>query len=125
MALARRRLLSPEKFDDRHLLVRKQDDDIEGINKMGLLIGFRLSYGPTGASLVMLSCHTGSSPHQYLLELRLARARNLLEETSLSVKEVAQNAGFEDEHYFCRFFKQKTGRTPGQWRSRLKARRSP
>lgn len=28
-----------EKFDGRHLLVRKQDDDIEGINKKGLLIG--------------------------------------------------------------------------------------
>jgi AraC-like DNA-binding protein len=69
--------------------------------------------------------HTGSSPHQYLLELRLARARNLLEETSLTVKEIAQNAGFEDEHYFSRFFKQKTGRSPGQWRSRLKARISP
>jgi AraC-like DNA-binding protein len=68
--------------------------------------------------------HTGSSPHRYLLELRLARARNLLEETSLNIKEIAQHAGFEDEHYFCRFFKQKTGCTPGQWRSRLKAKRS-
>lgn len=67
--------------------------------------------------------HTGSSPHQYLLELRLARARNLLEQTTFSVKEIAQQAGFEDEHYFCRFFKLKTGATPGQWRSRLLAKR--
>jgi AraC-like DNA-binding protein len=69
--------------------------------------------------------HTGCSPHKYLMELRLARARNLLEETSLNVKEVAQHAGFEDQHYFCRFFKEKTGRTPSQWRSKLKARLSP
>ena len=62
--------------------------------------------------------HTGSSPHQYLLELRLVRARNLLTQTPLSVKEVSQRAGFEDEHYFCRFFKLKTGMTPVQWRSR-------
>ncbi|HTI98079.1 MAG TPA: AraC family transcriptional regulator [Dongiaceae bacterium] len=67
--------------------------------------------------------HTGSSPHQYLLELRLARARNLLEQTSCSIKEIAQQAGFEDEHYFCRFFKQKTGVTPGQWRAQLQAKR--
>ena len=67
--------------------------------------------------------HTGSSPHQYLLELRLARARNLLEQTACSVKEVAQQAGFEDEHYFCRFFKLKMGTTPGQWRVRLETRR--
>jgi transcriptional regulator GlxA family with amidase domain len=63
--------------------------------------------------------HTGSSPHQYLLELRLVRARNLLAQTGLSVKEVAKQAGFDDEHYFCRFFKMKTGSTPGQWRSRF------
>jgi len=34
------------------------------------------------------------------------------------VKEIAQQTGFEDEHYFCRFFKMKTGLTPGKWRSR-------
>ena len=62
--------------------------------------------------------HTGTSPHQYLLELRLARARNLLTQTPLSVKEIAQQTGFEDEHYFSRFFKMKTGHTPGHWRLR-------
>jgi AraC-like DNA-binding protein len=67
--------------------------------------------------------HTGSSPHQYLLELRLARARNLLTQTTHSIKEIAQQAGFDDEHYFCRFFKMKTGSTPGQWRTRSLPRR--
>jgi len=54
--------------------------------------------------------------------LRLVRARNLLMQTSQSIKEIAQQAGFDDEHYFCRFFKLKTGLTPGQWRSRSLAR---
>ena len=66
--------------------------------------------------------HTGSSPHQYLLELRLVRARNLLTQTAQSVKEIAQRTGFGDEHYFCRFFKLKLGLTPGQWRSRSQAK---
>jgi transcriptional regulator GlxA family with amidase domain len=61
--------------------------------------------------------HTGSSPHQYLLELRLARARNLLSGTSITVKEAATQSGFEDEHYFCRIFKERIGSTPSQWRS--------
>jgi AraC-like DNA-binding protein len=64
--------------------------------------------------------HTGSSPHQYLLELRLMRARNLLAQTAQSVKEIAQQTGFEDEHYFCRYFKMKAGMTPGQWRARAR-----
>ena len=67
--------------------------------------------------------HTGASPHQYLLELRQVRARNLLSQTMLSVKEIAQQAGFGDERYFCRFFKMKTGLTPGQWRSRSRSKR--
>ena len=62
--------------------------------------------------------HTGSSPHQYLLELRLARARNLLSETSLAVKEAARQTGFQDEHYFSRMFRERIGMTPTQWRAR-------
>ncbi len=62
--------------------------------------------------------HTGLSPHQYLLELRLIRARHLLSHNTLPVKQVAREAGFEDEHYFCRLFRRKTGVTPTEWRSR-------
>jgi AraC-like DNA-binding protein len=62
--------------------------------------------------------HTGLSPHQYLLEFRLVRARNLLTETQYSVKEIATLTGFEDEHYFSRLFRQKLNLTPSQWRNR-------
>ena len=66
----------------------------------------------------MFATHTGLGPHQYLLELRLVRARNLLAETEFSVKEIAMQTGFEDEHYFSRLFQQKLNVTPSQWRSR-------
>ncbi|HEV2319342.1 MAG TPA: AraC family transcriptional regulator [Verrucomicrobiae bacterium] len=62
--------------------------------------------------------HTGLSPHQYLLELRLVRARSLLSETELPVKEIALQTGFEDELYFSRLFRQKLNLTPSQWRKR-------
>jgi len=62
--------------------------------------------------------HTGLSPHQYLLEFRLVRARSLLAETELSVKEIAMQTGFEDEFYFSRLFRQKLNQTPSQWRGR-------
>jgi transcriptional regulator GlxA family with amidase domain len=62
--------------------------------------------------------HTGLSPHQYRLHLRLDRARNLLTQTRLSVKEVAAKAGFDDEHYFSRLFRRKIGFTPSEWRAR-------
>jgi transcriptional regulator GlxA family with amidase domain len=62
--------------------------------------------------------HTGLSPHQYLLEWRLVRARNLLADTELSIKEIAAQTGFKDEHYFSRFFRQKLNHSPSAWRER-------
>jgi len=64
------------------------------------------------------TAHTGLSPHQYLLELRLVHARNLLAETDLPIKEIATQTGFEDELYFSRLFRQKLSLTPSQWRNR-------
>ena len=62
--------------------------------------------------------HTGLSPHQYLVELRLIRARSLLAETELSIKEIAAQTGFQDGLYFSRLFRHKLNLTPSQWRSR-------
>lgn len=62
--------------------------------------------------------HSGLAPHQYLLEMRLVRARNLLGGTPLTVKEIAMQTGFQDEHYFSRLFRQKLNVTPSQWRNR-------
>ena len=62
--------------------------------------------------------HTGVGPHQYRLHLKLSHARDLLLNTKLSVKEIAFQSGFEEEQYFCRFFKKTMGRTPSSYRKR-------
>ncbi len=62
------------------------------------------------------SLHTGLSPHKYLQEIRLARARTLLSQSTLSIKEIAVRIGFEDTHYFCRTFHQKVGMVPTAFR---------
>lgn len=62
--------------------------------------------------------HTGSSPHQYRLRLKMSLARDLLLNTRLSVKEIAFRSGFEEEQYFCRFFRKTMGRTPSSFRDR-------
>lgn len=62
--------------------------------------------------------HTGLSPHQYLLDIRLAHARELLAGTSLAAKEIAVKVGFEDPHYFSRLFHRRVGLTPLAWRER-------
>ena len=67
--------------------------------------------------------HSGLTPHQYLLELRIIRARELLTGTNLSVKEIAMQTGFEDEHYFSRLFRNKLNLTPSQWRDHSRRHR--
>ena len=55
----------------------------------------------------------GRAPHQYLLALRLERARRLLETTETSLSDIAQRAGFADQAHFTRLFKRAFGTTPG------------
>ena len=62
----------------------------------------------------------GTSPMAYLNELRMQRARELLDLTGRSVKEVAGEVGFEDPLYFSRAFKAITGQSPSAYRTTQK-----
>ena len=61
--------------------------------------------------------HCGTTPHRFLLDTRLARARELLRDTTLSVKEIAARCGFPDAPSFGRAFRNRAGVSPGAWRS--------
>ncbi|MBK1875442.1 helix-turn-helix domain-containing protein [Pelagicoccus mobilis] len=60
--------------------------------------------------------HTGLSPNQYLLELRIRKAQSLLTNTTLSVQRISEETGFESSFYFSRFFKQRMGLSPLNYR---------
>jgi AraC-like DNA-binding protein len=57
----------------------------------------------------------GLTPHQYLLQVRISKAKEMLESQNLSVKEISAAVGFLDELYFSRLFKKKTGVAPSRW----------
>ncbi len=61
---------------------------------------------------------TGLAPHQYRLQAKLNRAKQLLLHTTLSVKEAAVAAGFDDPLYFSRLFRKTTGISPSHWRGK-------
>lgn len=48
--------------------------------------------------------HTGRTPARYLRELRLERARTLVEDSMLSIKEIMAKVGFNDPSHFARDF---------------------
>ncbi len=52
---------------------------------------------------------TGFPPNEYLIRLRLDQAKNMLENTSLSIHTIGEMSGFRDEAYFSRLFRQRTG----------------
>ncbi len=64
----------------------------------------------------MFKNYTGLSPRQYCIQLKIMRAKELLASTNLSVKEISYELGFESIHYFSRMFKQKTGKSPTEFR---------
>ncbi len=59
---------------------------------------------------------TGVSLHTFVTELRVRRAKELFQHTSLNVSEVADQLGFKTVHHFSRVFKQVTGKSPRSYR---------
>lgn len=55
------------------------------------------------------------SPHQYLLDIRIKRAKQLLAENIYSITSVSNQCGFSSVYHFCRVFKQTTGQTPTEY----------
>lgn len=62
----------------------------------------------------------GMSVGRYIREVRIARAKELLESTDLPVIEVALEVGYSDPAQFSKVFKQKTGLAPSQYRKARK-----
>ncbi len=60
--------------------------------------------------------HYGTSPMAYFTELRIQRAKELLDNKHLSIKEVSWKLGFEDQLYFSRLFKKVSGISPSAYR---------
>lgn len=56
-----------------------------------------------------------TTPKQYILEVRMKKARQLLRSSSLTVTEIAHICGFSSLYSFSRAFKDKTGETPTEY----------
>ena len=59
------------------------------------------------------------SPKQVIADYLMGEARQMLENSRLSVKEVSDGLGFQAVSVFCKFFKQQEGCTPGEYRRHI------
>jgi AraC-like DNA-binding protein len=62
---------------------------------------------------------TGYAPWQYILHLRLARARRLLASGDATLEDIAARVGFASAFHLSRAFKQSCGQAPAHWRRQL------
>lgn len=62
----------------------------------------------------------GKSVAEFVLELRLYAAREMLLGTSMSIEEIAAKTGFQNAFYFSRCFKQKESLSPSAYRKRMR-----
>ena len=65
---------------------------------------------------------TGTTPHRWLLERRVDRAKVLLRESDLPLAEVAVSCGFADQSHFTNTFSRIARTTPMTWRRMGRAR---
>lgn len=89
-------------------------------SQMHLRITLPALAAETGLSVSRLSHlfkgHTGHAPARYLKQFRMERARELLETSFLSVKEICAQVGMGDVSHFVRDFEMIYGLSPSRYR---------
>lgn len=64
----------------------------------------------------LFKASTGLSPHRYVVDRRVERAKSLLQKTGLPLHEVARLAGFTDQSHLAKHFRRQLGVTPRRFR---------
>ena len=60
--------------------------------------------------------YKGISPINYLIQLRIKEAKELLSTTNYSISQISESSGFSSQSYFSQVFKKETGMTPNEYR---------
>jgi AraC family transcriptional regulator len=72
----------------------------------------------TKAFLRAFKASVGTSPYQYVIAVRVERAKALLDVQSLGLAEIALRCGFSHQEHLTRMFSRLVGQTPGRYRRR-------
>ena len=109
-----------EQVSNSSSIVRKAKDYIEsnyGNSNLSLqTIAHKIHISPSYLSH-LFSQQTGSTLVEYLTEIRMNRAKELLTTTNYKTYEIANKVGYNDSHYFCNLFKKTTGKTTTEFKN--------
>ncbi|WP_271411509.1 AraC family transcriptional regulator [Pseudomonas sp. Q1-7] len=59
---------------------------------------------------------TGITPHEWLLKMRVEKAKQLMLHTQLNLSQIGLDCGFADQSHFSRVFQRIAGTSPSRWR---------
>ena len=65
----------------------------------------------------VFSQHSGMTFTEYLIYVRLNKAKELLRNSNTKSSQIASDIGYNDSHYFSYIFKKNTGMTPSEYRA--------
>ncbi len=81
------------------------------------LIAGEFGYSPNYVGRLFRDA-AGVNLNDYIKDVRIGRAKDLLTHTSMRIADIARETGFSDAQYFSVVFRQKTGCTPTEYRSK-------
>jgi AraC family transcriptional regulator len=96
------------EYIDAHLNEEIRLEDLvreSGVSSSHLIRSFRTS--------------TGRTPYQFVLERRIEQAKGLMQDSRLSLTEIALSTGFANQHHLSRVFRKTAGLTPSEFRLAL------
>ena len=67
----------------------------------------------------LFKTYTGLSPGQYYLQLKIEKAKELLRNSDIPIKQISIELNFGSSFYFSKIFKEKTGLNPTEFRNRI------
>jgi AraC-like DNA-binding protein len=94
-------------------LISNRLHDPPTLDELAFLAGLSKSYLSSVFKEVV-----GMGLQDYLFQARINKAKDLLGDINLTIKQIAYEVGFRDPDHFSRTFKKKTGITPTNWRLR-------
>jgi AraC family transcriptional regulator len=100
-ALPKQKLRQVTDYIEQHL-----EDDL-GLVELATLVQMSPSYFSS-----LFKKATGLAPHQYVIQQRIERAKQLILQGELSIAEIAYRLGFTHQSHLSRHFKRLVGVTP-------------
>lgn len=103
--------LIEQKIRKAKLYIRHNIHENIDMSKLASDLNLSYSYFRT-----MFKKHTGISPNQYHLNLKLIKAREMIISSNMSIKEISYELNFHSIYHFSQIFKQKMGIRPSKLR---------